>query len=150
MFNLHFPEFDFKVKTEDEKQLIFDKLRKKYVVITPEEWVRQHIVHYLTEVKNYPESFISVEHSIVINNIAKRCDIVVFNKSFQPKLIIECKRPEINLTQNVFDQAGRYNLTLRVPYVAITNGVENIVAHIDLQNGKYNFIDAYPKYKQLE
>lgn len=149
MFTIHFPEFDFKVKTENGKQLIFDNIRKKFVVITPEEWVRQHIIHYLITVKKYPVNFIAVEHAITVNNLQKRCDIVVFNKLFQPKLIVECKQPEISLAQNIFDQAGRYNLTLQVPYLAITNGVDNMVAQIDLQNSNYTFLNNYPEYELL-
>ncbi len=149
MFNLHFPDFDFKLKTIEGRQMIYDRLRKKYVVITPEEWVRQHIIYYLIEIKNYPANFISVEHSISVNNTQKRCDIVVFSKAFRPKLIIECKQPEISLSQNIFDQAGTYNLSLKVPYLAISNGIENMVSQVDLLNSKFVFLNGYPEYEQL-
>ncbi len=149
MFIIHFPEFDFKVKTENGKRLIFDKARKKYVAITPEEWVRQHILHYLIDVKRYPVGFISVEHAIAVNNMQKRCDIVVFDKRFRPALIVECKQPEIALAQNIFDQAGRYNLTLQVPYLAITNGTDNMAAQLDLKTGRIDFLEDYPEYGAL-
>jgi hypothetical protein len=149
MFTIHFRDFDFKVKTENGKQQIFDRVRKKFVVITPEEWVRQHIVHFLIEEKQYPENFISVEHAISVNNMLKRCDIVVYNKAFKPMLIVECKQPDIALAQHIFDQAGRYNLTLQVPFLAITNGTENMVAEIDLLNSNYTFLNNYPEYEAL-
>jgi len=149
MFTIHFPEFDFKVKTENGKRLIFDIVRKKYVTITPEEWVRQHILHYLIEVKQYPQGFISVEHALAVNNMPKRCDVLVFNKLFQPALIIECKQPDIALAQNIFDQAGRYNLTLQVPYLAITNGTHNMAAQLHLKTGTILFLKDYPEYEAL-
>jgi type I site-specific restriction endonuclease len=150
MFTVEFPSFDFNVKTENGKRYIFDIIRKKFILNTPEEWVRQHIVHYLISEKNYQKNYISVEHAIELNGLRKRCDIVVFNRQFQPAFIIECKKPEIDLTQHIFDQAGRYNLKLKVPFVAITNGTQNMVATVDFSNSSFKLLQSYPRFEDLQ
>lgn len=149
MFIIRFPNYDFQVKKISNITYIYDIIRKKYVILTPEEWVRQHIVHYLLSEKGYLRTLIAIEHSIELNSLKKRCDIVVFNARYQPTLLIECKKNDTRLTQQVFDQAGRYNLSLRVPYLAVTNGIENIVASLEHHSGTYRFLTAYPSFEEL-
>jgi type I site-specific restriction endonuclease len=149
MFTIDFPEFSFKVKTENGKRYIYDIARKKHVVITPEEWVRQNILHYLTEVKKYPLNFIAVEYALQLNGLNKRADILIYNAYHTPVLIIECKKPEIALNQNIFIQAARYNLTLKVPFIAITNGTENMLAKVDFENETHEFLNDFPAFETL-
>lgn len=144
LFQINFQEYSFRVKQADGKQMIFDIVRKKFIVITPEEWVRQNLLHYLIFEKKYPQHLFAIEHGINLNGLQKRCDMVVFNKDYQPAMIIECKKPEIELSNTIFEQAARYNLTLQVPYLAISNGVENMVAEIDLLNAESKFLNDYP------
>ncbi len=112
MQKLNLPQYKFNIKSKENKTLIFDEIRKKYIVLTPEEWVRQHFVCYLQHEKNYPISLISVEKQLIINNLKKRFDILVFNRNGQPKIIVECKAPSVKITQDTFDQIARYNLKL--------------------------------------
>lgn len=145
MLELSLPAFDYKVKKQGETILIFDDIRKKYVVLTPEEWVRQHVVHYLIEVKNYPPALIAVEREIDLYGLHRRFDIVVFNREGNPWLLIECKAPTIHLTRQVFDQAFRYNITLAAPYVAVTNGVKHYCGKIDPVRG-FIFQSDFPQF----
>jgi hypothetical protein len=149
MFTIAFPEYNFRLKEENGKRFVFDIIRKKFVVITPEEWVRQHLLYYLTETLNYPRTYIAVEYALMLNGLKKRCDIVVFNRAHVPVFIIECKKPEIPLSQPVIDQAGRYNLKMKVPYVAISNGTDNMVAAVDFENNGFLFLNEYPDYGVL-
>jgi hypothetical protein len=150
MFTINFPNYNFKLKEDNGKKYVFDIVRKQYIFITPEEWVRQHLLYFLIEDLQYPKSFISVEHSISLNGLKKRCDIVVFNKFHAPAFIIECKKPEFNLNQTVFDQAGRYNLELKVPFLAISNGNQNIVSVIDKEKKVFRFLNNFPNYNDLD
>jgi len=110
MQTLNLPTYNFKLKNSQNKTLIFDKLRKKYVVLTPEEWVRQHFVHFLIDQKKYPETLIAIEKQLTINNLKKRTDILIFNSDGKPEVVIECKAPSIKISQKTFDQIARYNL----------------------------------------
>lgn len=130
MTNVVFGSYDFKVKELDSKQVIFDIARKKWVALTPEEWVRQHILHYLIHDKKYPQSLIAVERGIELNGIQKRFDLVVFTNSGKPKMIVECKAPEETLNDKVFEQIARYNLVLNVDYLWVTNGILNFVCRL--------------------
>ena len=116
MQRLNLPTYNFKLKSSENKTLIFDKLRKKYVVLTPEEWVRQHYVCFLIEEKKYPISLIALEKQLIINNRKKRTDILVFNNEGNHEIIVECKAPSIKITQDTFDQIARYNLKLKAFY----------------------------------
>jgi hypothetical protein len=124
MKKLIFPVFNFKTKTTGEKLLIFDVIRRIYVTLTPEEWVRQHVIHTLISFKNYPKTLISIEKGLNVNQLAKRTDIVVFTKNILPFLLIECKAPEEAINETVLRQALTYNLEKKAPYICITNGVE--------------------------
>lgn len=127
--------------------LIFDKLRKKYIVLTPEEWVRQHFVYFLIEEKKYPVTLIALEKQLTINNLKKRSDILVFNTDGKPEIIVECKAPSIKITQNTFDQIARYNLKLRANYLILTNGLEHFYCKMDFKNETYIFLKDIPHYK---
>jgi len=129
--DLCFPPFDYKVARRNGTEMIFDIIRKKYVVLTPEEWVRQHIVHYLIEKKAYPLSLIALERKILIGSMTRRFDIVCFDKATNPFLLIECKAPSISLDQTVFDQAFNYNDVLGARFVMISNGYTYMCCEID-------------------
>lgn len=146
MQKLNFPEYSFRFKNSENKVLIFDEIRKKFVVLTPEEWVRQHVVKFLLEEKKYPKSYINVEKNIKINGLTKRYDIVVFNPDGSIFLLVECKAPEVSITQNVFDQIARYNLKLNAQYLMVTNGLNNYFCQMDFENEKYIFLKELPPF----
>ncbi len=139
-----FDKYDFRIKEEADQKFIFDVIRKKFVSLTPEEWVRQHWIHYLIHHQKYPRSRIAVEMKIKLNGLTKRCDLVIFDKSGYPYLIVECKAPEVKITQKTFDQIARYNLTLNVKYLLVSNGNKHFCCAIDGVEMKYEFLDALP------
>ena len=146
MQRLNLPTYNFKLKSSENKTLIFDKLRKKYVVLTPEEWVRQHYVCFLIEEKKYPISLIALEKQLIINNRKKRTDILVFNNEGNHEIIVECKAPSIKITQDTFDQIARYNLKLKANYLIVTNGLEHFYCKMDFEKETYIFLKDIPKY----
>lgn len=146
MQQLNFPSYSFRLKSNENKTLIFDIVRKKYVVLTPEEWVRQHVVHFLIEEKKYPVSLIAVEKQLKVNSLNKRTDIIVFNKQGTPEVVIECKAPAIQTSQNTFDQIARYNLSLEANYLMVTNGLEHYFCQMDTINESYLFLKELPSY----
>ncbi len=147
MIDLNLPAYNFKIKSSENKRLIFDNIRKKYVVITPEEWVRQHYVSYLIAEKKYPISLISVEKQLLVNGLKKRTDILIFNKKGTPEIIVECKAPSIPITQQTFDQIARYNLKLKAKFLIVTNGLEHFYCQMDFENEQYLFLRDIPNYK---
>jgi hypothetical protein len=146
MQKLNLPSYSFKLKSNEKHTLIFDNLRKKYLVLTPEEWVRQHVVRFLIKEKKYPASLIALEKQLIINNLKKRTDIVVFNKEGNPHIIVECKAPTIKINQDTFDQIARYNLKLNANYLMITNGLEHYFCQLDTTNETYVFLENIPDY----
>jgi len=122
MIKIEYPLYQPKIKMVDNKELIFDNLRKQWILLTPEEWVRQNFLQYLIQIKNYPSSLIAIEKTIQLNGLKKRFDIVVYNKLLQPWMVIECKEMGVSLNQNVLDQVIRYNMVLQAAYMVITNG----------------------------
>jgi hypothetical protein len=146
MQKLNLPKYNFKLKNSENKVLIFDNLRKKYLVLTPEEWVRQHFVQYLIDEKRYPASLIALEKQLVINNRKKRTDILIFNKNGTPEIIVECKAPSIKITQDAFDQIARYNLKLNAHYLIVTNGLQHFYCKMDFENETYIFLKDIPSY----
>jgi len=149
MISLNLPQADFRIKSKENTQLIFDNIRKKYVVLTPEEWVRQHVLYYLTEIKGYPKSLIAVEKQLVVNTLKKRFDILVFNKQGLPEIIVECKSPSIKISQHTFDQIARYNLKLNAQYLMVTNGLHHYFCNLDNINEQYIFLTELPDYMKL-
>jgi len=149
MQTLNLPGVALRIRNKGEKQEVFDSVRKKFITLTPEEWVRQHFIHYLTDYRNVPRSLIAVETSLHYHRLKKRSDIVVYGKDGSPCLIVECKAPEVTVTQAVFDQVAMYNMALKVPYLAVTNGMEHFACYIDHEKQKYHFLKEIPEYKDL-
>jgi len=146
MQQLAFPSFSFRVKNSENTTRIFDIIRKKFVVLTPEEWVRQHVIHFLIETHHYPKSLINVEKVIKVNNLTKRYDIVVFKPNGDLFLLVECKAPSVNITQQTFDQIAQYNLELNADFLMVTNGLQHYYCQIDYTAKKYHFIPEIPLY----
>ena len=138
---LNFPIYEFRTQTAEHKTLVFDIVRKKFVVLTPEEWVRQHVVQYLIAEHNVSVNKIAIEYFLKWNQMQHRCDIVVFDARFAPQLIVECKESRIPISQRVFDQVARYNIKLKVPYLMVTNGLQHIFAQINFETGNYSFLE---------
>ena len=143
---LNLPAYKFRIKSNENNLVIFDIVRKKYVTLSPEEWVRQHLIHYLIEEKSYPISLIAVEKTLRVNSLSKRTDILIFNTNGLPHIIVECKAPSIKITQSTFDQIARYNLTLNANYLVVTNGLEHFFCSMDLKNERYVFMKSIPNY----
>jgi hypothetical protein len=143
---LNLPPYPFKISDKDGQLTLFDETRKKHIVITPEEWVRQHFVQYLINQKKYPRTLIKLEGGLRLNGMAKRSDIVVFNTSGEKVLMVECKAPSVAINQKVFDQIARYNMTHKIALLAVTNGLEHYYCRIDFENGTYQFIEDLPDY----
>ncbi|MCK5639056.1 MAG: type I restriction enzyme HsdR N-terminal domain-containing protein [Flavobacteriaceae bacterium] len=146
MKKLNLPPYSFKIKSKENKLYIFDMLRKKNVVLTPEEWVRQNFIQYLIIEKKYPKSLIAIEKQLKINNLSKRTDILVFDKTGLTNIIVECKAPTVKITQDAFDQIARYNLSLNSNYLIVTNGMQHYYCKMDYQLKKYNFLNDIPDY----
>lgn len=143
---LNFPKFSFRFKNKENKISIFDVIRKRFVILQPEEWVRQHCIHYLIDYKGYPKSLINIEKELIINSLRKRYDIVIFNSDGSIHLIVECKAPTININQNVFDQIALYNLSLNATYLMISNGINHYYCQMDFKKEKYHFLKDIPEY----
>ena len=150
MQKLNLPQFDFRIKTEGEKYFIFDAIRKKYILLTPEEWVRQNFIQFLVQHKKYPQSLMAVEKQITINRKLFRFDLVVYTRSGQPLLIAEFKAPGVKITQNAFDQVVRYNMALKVKLVIVSNGLQHFVCAIDYKKGTYNFLKEIPEFGNIK
>jgi len=147
MQKLNLPNYSFKLKNNEKHTFIFDDLRKKDIVLTPEEWVRQHFVQYLIQEKKYPVSLIAIEKQLTINNLKKRTDILVFGTDGLPNIIVECKAPHIKINQDTFDQIARYNLKLNANFLIVTNGLEHYYCQLDIKNESYIFLQDIPPYK---
>ncbi len=147
MQKLNFPAYQFRFKSSENKVSIFDRIRKKFIILTPEEWVRQHTVQYLIEQKGYPQSLINVEKTIKVNDLSKRYDIIIFNPDGSIFLIVECKSYTVKITQDVFDQIARYNLALNAEYLMITNGLGHYYCQMNYVDQHYDFLKDIPDYK---
>ena len=148
MQNLNFPTYTFRFKNSENKRLIFDDIRKKFVVCQPEEWVRQNCVQFLIQEKLYPKSLINIEKELIVNNLRKRYDIVVFNSDGSIFLIVECKSPKVTIDQSVFDQIARYNMTLDAKYLMVSNGINHYYCSMDHIAKEYRFLENIPNYKK--
>jgi hypothetical protein len=150
MEKLNLPTYSFNIKLIEQRKYIFDFIRKKFVILTPEEWVRQNFLKYLVDEKKYPASLIFVEKEFKLNNLSKRSDAVIYNNKGNPVLIIECKATSVKIDQKVFDQIARYNIQLKVDFLIVTNGLEHFCCKIDYENKKYLFLKEVPEYIYLE
>lgn len=148
MLPLNLPHYEFSV-TQSKPPKIFDFIRKKYVALTPEEWVRQNFLRFLVEEKKYPASLIFLEQTLKVYKMQKRCDAVVYDKKRTPQMIIEFKSPDVALNQKVFDQIARYNITLHVNYLIVSNGLKHFCCLINPESSSYLFLDDIPEYSAL-
>ena len=147
MQKLQFPTYTFRFKNSENKIAIFDEIRKKFILLTPEEWVRQHVVQFLLQEKNYPKSYINIEKLIKINSLTKRYDIVVYQPNGELFLLIECKAPEVKINQETFNQIARYNLVLNAKYLMVSNGLNHYFCQMDFENEKYVFLEELPSFE---
>ena len=149
MLQLNLPEYNFRIKKQDDKFLIFDSQRKRYVSLTPEEWVRQHFVRFLIELKGYPAALLAVEKQLTLNGLKKRCDAILFDKEGQPFMIIEFKAPNVAVTQATFDQVAVYNAKLKVSFFIISNGLEHYCCKVNTETARYEFFPEIPDYNAV-
>ncbi len=146
MQKLNLPEYNFRIITENGKQFIFDSIRKKYVVLTPEEWVRQNFIQFMVKEKKYPGSLMAVEKQIIINQNQRRFDLLIYLRNGQPHLIAEFKSPGVKITQETFDQAVRYNMVLKVERVVVSNGMQHFACEIDYIKNSYSYLTEIPEF----
>ncbi len=147
MQKLNFPQYTFRFKNSENKIAAFDEIRKKFIILTPEEWVRLHTVQYLISEKKYPKSLINVEKQLKIGKRIKRYDVVVYNSKGEIHIIVECKAPSIKITQDTFDQIARYNMSLDANYLMVTNGLDHHFCQLDYEQEKYHFLQSLPEYQ---
>lgn len=143
---LNLPPYPFKLTQKDDDLFIFDELRKKNLLLTPEEWVRQHVVQYLMIQKKYPKNFIKLEGGLKLNQLQKRTDILVFDGFGKADILVECKATSVKIDQKVFDQAARYNMIHRVNYLLVSNGLNHYCCKLDYENETYSFLEELPEY----
>jgi len=146
---LNLPTYSFKIKSENDLEYVYDQFRRKYVRLTPEEWVRQNFASYLVNEKAFPASRMMLEKSLKINKLSKRCDIIVCNDSGAPALIIECKAPEIKIGQKTFEQVSVYNIAFKVEYLIITNGMQHFCCSVDFETRNVTFLSEIPEYEKI-
>ncbi|WP_455591626.1 type I restriction enzyme HsdR N-terminal domain-containing protein [Bacteroides sp.] len=149
MLSLNLPAFDTKIATRNGKNVIFDVIRRRYVALTPEEWVRQHFVHFLIAHKGYPVSLMANEVLLNLNGTKKRCDTVLYARDLSARMIVEYKAPHIDITQAVFDQIVRYNIVLKVDYLVVSNGMQHYCCRVDYDKQSYTFLQDIPDYISL-
>lgn len=149
MFKLNLPEYNFRIKKENNQTKIFDLIRKKFVVLTPEEWVRQNFIMFMLKENNFPQSLVAVEKELELNKLKKRTDIVFFNRDAKAMIIVECKAPGIEISQNTFEQIARYNIKLCVDYLIVTNGINHYCCKMDYQARTYKFIETIPTFNEI-
>ncbi len=149
MMQLNLPPFDVRLRDEKGRQQIFDVLRRRYVALTPEEWVRQHFVHFLMEHKGYPKGLLCNEIELRVGEKRLRCDTLLYNRSLKPLMIVEYKAPEIEITQRVFDQITTYNMLLHVDYLVVSNGCQHYCCRMDYDHHSYFFLQDIPEFTYL-
>ena len=149
MHALNLPAYEARITMNDGKRQILDPLRKSYVALTPEEWVRQHFVNFLLNVKGFPAALMANEVAITLNGMKKRCDTVVYDKTLKPRVIVEYKAPTVKITKEVFAQISRYNLTLKVDYLIVSNGLQHYCCRMDYANNTYRFLQEIPEYNTI-
>ena len=147
MISLNLPSFDIKIRREGNRAVVLDPLRRRWVALTPEEWVRQHFVNLLVSEKHYPATLVANEVQLSVGEKVMRADTVVYDRTLRPRMIVEYKAPTVAITQKVFDQISVYNLLLRVDYLAVSNGRQHYVCRMDYDNEKYSFLVDLPDYE---
>ena len=146
MPHLNLPKVALKTKSVEGTTQVFGLVRKKYFVLTPEEWVRQHFIHYLNKEKNYPIGLMGVEKMIKYNSMQTRADIVLYNGEGKPNMIVECKAANVKITQDTFNQIAKYNFKLKVPFLVVTNGMQHFCCRMDYENNSISFLDDIPTF----
>ena len=149
MIKLNLPEYSPKTRISEGQQQIFDEVRRKYVALIPEEWVRQHFINYLLNDRGFPKGLLAVEHPLVINRVNHRADIVAFTSDGKPLVVVECKAPEVQINQGVIQQISRYNIFLKAPILILTNGLVHFCVRIDFKNGITHNLESIPFYNDL-
>ena len=149
MLALNLPAYDTKITINDGKRQIFDTLRRCYVALTPEEWVRQHFVHYLLDHKSYPQALMGNEVAITLNGTSRRCDTVVYDRALRPRVIIEYTAPTVKITKEVFAQISRYNINLKVDYLIVSNGLQHYCCKMDYEKNTFTFLQEIPEYNKI-
>jgi hypothetical protein len=149
MRKLNLPEYDFRYRTEGGIRKVLDTYRKRFVTLTPEEEVRQRFARYLVEEKGYPASLLMTEYALKLNTMSRRCDILIHKPAGSPSVLVECKAPEVKISQAVFDQAARYNLVFKVKYLMVSNGLKHYCCQIDFETQKVDFLSDIPHYQDL-
>ena len=143
---LNLPIVALKTKLVEGTTQVFDQVRKKYLVLTPEEWVRQHFIHYLNQEKNYPLGLMGVEQMIKYNGMQTRADIILYTTDGKPNMIVECKAPNVKITQDAFNQIAKYNFKLQVPFLVVTNGIQHFCCQMDYEANEIKFLEEIPTY----
>ena len=146
MPQLNLPNVVLKTKLVEGTTQVFDAVRKKYLVLTPEEWVRQHFIHYLNQEKNYPLGLMGVEKMVKYNGMQTRADIVLYAADGKPNMIVECKAPNVKITQDAFNQIAKYNFKLKVKYLVLTNGIQHFCCQMDYETNGIKFLEEIPSY----
>jgi len=146
---LNLPQYNFNITGNPGEEMIFDIIRRRFVRLTPEEWVRQNFIRYLVEEGGYPPGLMGVEVAFTMNRMKKRADILIHNREGRPVMIVECKSYDIPLDEKVFDQIVTYNLKLRVPYLVVTNGMINYACRIDPDGSSWEYLMMIPQYEEL-
>ena len=149
MLSLNLPTFNVKLSEREGKKIIYDSLRRRYVALTPEEWVRQHFIHFLIKHKEYASAWMANELSLQLNGMRKRADTVLYRPDLSARMIIEYKSTEVEITQQVFDQITRYNMVLRVDYLIVSNGIKHYCCRMDYEHNTYSFLRDIPNYNEL-
>ncbi|MEA3461321.1 MAG: type I restriction enzyme HsdR N-terminal domain-containing protein [Bacteroidota bacterium] len=149
MRKLNLPAYEFRYRTDGEDLMVLDVYRKRFVKLTPEEEIRQRFARYLVEEKGFPASLMMTEYSLKLNKLSRRCDILVHKPAGHPALLVECKAPEVNISQATFDQVARYNLAFRVRYLMVTNGLKHYCCQLDFETEKITFLKEIPAYGDL-
>ena len=149
MLQLNLPQYSFRIKKQNEKLVIFDSQRKRYVVLTPEEWVRQNFIRFLIDEKGYPAAYLAIEKQLNMNGMKKRCDAILYNEHAQPFLIIELKAPNVAISQATFDQVAVYNAKLKVDFFIISNGIEHFCCKVNPETARYEFFPEIPNFNQI-
>lgn len=149
MESLNLPTYLFRLKEDKGKKYIFDEIRRRFVLLTPEEWVRQHVVHFLVTLKNFPQSLISIEKGFSHNRRKQRFDLLVYDRKGIPLMLVECKAPAVEINQLAFDQAGRYNNKYKASFLLITNGIKHYCCQIHSTNRQYRFLQDIPDFGEM-
>ncbi|PWD99928.1 type I restriction enzyme HsdR N-terminal domain-containing protein [Marinilabilia rubra] len=150
MKTLNLPSFTFRYKDEAGKKFIFDVVRGKFVSLTPEEWVRQNFLHFMSQHLGYPSNLTGVEKMLKVNGLSQRCDVVLFNRKGHPVIIVECKAPSIEVDKTTLAQAARYNTTLKVPFLVLTNGLKHYCIFTDVKTGRHSAKNGFPSFEELQ